>query len=280
MKHTSMPLDFRLAAWPYGGAYVTTFSDERYNFDLHPIFEYIKDQLKRLPVAHVNKTQFTLVNLYSSYTQQSVGLSVAPDKEVMRGPVVFTFSMSAANSVGTPTKRFWQERTCVWGTAGRSMSDFISISLPPDIAARARMYNMMEYDQRGLYNVVGGLTKALIRSNPVTNSEIFHASIPHAMWKHAISDWQYVFDFWRRMPALLELNIDQEFLAYWHDRIAPVFTPPAEYMEQIVEGYRSFLLRYKSNTLVKADTQLLYLIGTENLTEIETVAAGLARGIK
>ena len=278
-KHTAISSNFRLATWPYGGGYITTFSNERYNFELKPVFDYLKQELGKVAQAFVHKSTFTLLNIYSGYTYHSVGSSPAPDKQVFRGPVSFTFSMTLMDGFDKPSHQFWNGRTCVWSISGRNSPDFITISLPPDLSARARMYNMMDYDQIGLYNIVGGLTKAFVREKPVTRAEIFGTTIPHAMSRYAISDWQYVLDFWKRMPELLELNLDAEFLDYWHNRIAPVYTPPAEYMELVVDAFRSFLLRYRSGTMTKADQRLAYLVAEEDLTDMEAKAKDLAGGL-
>lgn len=277
IRHTAMPKNFRLAAWPYGGAYVTTFDEHRYNFELRPVLEYLKAQLQRNALASTFPTRFTLVNLYSNYTGRSVGTQQAPDPQVMRGPISFTFARYEDRPYATPKFKFWNMRTCIWGDSMGS-ADFITISLPPDISARARMYSMVEYDQRGLFNITGGFTKAVVRNKPVTSAEIFNAPIPHAMWNYAMSDWQYVLDFWKRVPAMLEINTEPEFLEYWNQRIAPVFTPPAEYLDILVDAYRSFLIRYRSNTMTVADKKIAYLVRGD-LTDLETMAQNLAKGV-
>jgi hypothetical protein len=292
------PLDFRLSAWPQGGdSYTTTYNCDRYLIDIKMVLDYVEEQLKATPMVFVLKTTFTLVNVYSQYTDNSVGLVDSPPKEVMRTGLVFTFARSQRN--GADAKKaahtFWlRGYTCIWGTSDLNPADFVSISIPMHILTRARMQQMMGRDHRYLYDIAGGYTKAIIRQQTdfaggvdTTASKLLYQNIPRAMFYTSKPDWKYVLDFWKRFPDLLAVEWTPKFIEYYVRYIAPNLPMRrrspyyAQYEEEAMDNIREFLLRYVQNQIDPAEAGLAALLPMDDsaLHDIETLARKLSQGV-
>lgn len=293
--YIGMPFDFRLSAWPYGGdRYVTTYNTDRYRIDIRAICDYVEAQLRKSPLAFVLKTTFTLVNLYSEFTDTSVGLVMEPSKKVRRDQVVFTFTRTNIDESGEPMfVHQLNNYTSQWGTSTSRSSDYISISIPIVEATRARLQQMTEREQRALYDIVGGYSKAVIRSiheyngSIETTRNLLRYTIPRAMFYLAISDWQYVLDFWKRMPDLLHVTWTPKFIEYYVRYIAPRLPDRqrspyyAQYAEEVQEQLRQFILRYLQNTVRADEANLVALLPTDDaiIHDVETLVVNLSKGI-
>jgi len=297
-NHIPKPLNFRLSAWPQGGdSYITTYNSDRYLIDIPMVLDYVVDQLKQTPLVFVFKTTFTLVNVYSQYTDTSVGLVDYPPKEVRRTGLVFTFARTIRTNADTakPMHPAWlRGYTCIWGQADNQASDFISISIPLNILTRARMQQMMERDQRYLYDIAGGVTKAVIRKIgdfsggvDTTAAKLLYQNIPRAMFYSSMADWKYTLDFWQRMPDLLHVEWTPKFIEYYVRFIAPNLPMRrrskyyAQFADEALDEIRQFLLRYVQNQIEPEEAGLAALLPLEEngLHDIETLALRLSQGV-
>uniref|UniRef100_A0AB39CEG2 Virion structural protein n=1 Tax=Pseudomonas phage HRDY3 TaxID=3236930 RepID=A0AB39CEG2_9VIRU len=296
--HIVMPLDFRLSAWPKGGDnYVTTYNTDRYLIDLKMVLDYVEESLKGTPMAFIFKTSFTLVNLYTMYTDHSVGLCDSPPKNVMRTGLVFTFARTIRqydNTQKAVHSTWMRGYTCIWGTSDNQSADYISISIPLNILTRARMQQMMDRDQRLFYEIAGGYTKAIIRQQidfsggvDTTAAKLLYQNIPRAMFYTSMNDWKYVLDFWKRMPDLLHVDWSPKFIEYYVRFIAPNLPMRqrskyyALYREQAQDQLREFLLRYVQNQIEPEEAGLAALLPLEEnaLHDIETLVSQLSQGV-
>ena len=292
------PLDFRLSAWPQGGdSYITTYNTDRYLIDIKMVLDYVEDQLRKTPLVFVFKTTFTLVNVYSQYTDTSVGLVDSPPKEVRRTGLVFTFARTSRTNadIKKALHPAWlRGYTCIWGQADNQASDFISISIPLNILTRARMQQMMERDQRYLYDIAGGYTKAVIRSIidfsggvETTAAKLLYQNMPRAMFYSSMADWKYVLDFWQRMPDLLHVEWTPKFLEYYVRYIAPNLPMRRrskyyeQYADECKDQLREFVLRYVQNQIEPGEAGLTALLPMEEnaLQDIETLVTNLSQGV-
>lgn len=294
--HIGMPLDFRLSAWPYGGnRYVTTYNTDRYRIDIRMILDYIEEQLRKMPTAFVLKTTFTLINVYSEFTDTSVGITMEPDKSVRRhGMLVFTFARTRNEEIDKPMFVQWRNTyTCQWGCAANSPIDFITVNIPINIATRARIQQMTELHQRNLFDIVGGYTKAVIRSIHERNTSVAimknykYYTMPRAMFYLGIGDWKYVLEFWKRMPDLLRVEWSAKFTEYYVRYIAadlpdrkrsPYYK---QYEEECQDRLRQFILRYLQNKVRPDETSLVSLLPADDMLihDVETLVANLSKGI-
>ena len=292
-----MPLDFRLSAWPYGGdRYITTYNSDRYLIDIRMVLDYVEEQLRKTPLAFLTKTTFTLVNVWSQYTNTSVGLVDFPPANVRRTGLVFTFARTQRNGDNAKAQHVAWLRgyTAIWGPTPVQSDEFISISIPLNILTRARMQQMMERDQRYLFDIAGGYTKAVIRQMKefsggveLTASKLLYQNIPRAMFYTAISDWKYVQDFWNRMPDLLHVEWTPKFIEYYVRFIAPGLPMRrrskyyALYEEQVKDQLREFILRYVQNQVGPDEAGLVSLLPLDPnaLHDVETVATKLSQGV-
>lgn len=290
-----MPLDFRLSAWPQGGDhYVTTYNTDRYMIDVKMILDYVESELRRIAPAFVFKTTFTLVNVTSKFTEMSVGLCDSPDESLRRGPLTFTFARTKDNNgAQEPDVTIWHTMySATWGPATNHMADFITVNVPLVVCTRARVQQMMEKTQRLLFNIAGGFTKAVIRSIHDANlnysgmEKFKYYQIPRAMFYVSLNDWKYVLDFWKRMPDLLRVTWDSQFLEYYCREIAPNLpqrqrSPYYEqYREEAIDALRGFVLDYLQNTVKPAEINLLSLLPADDMiiNDVETLVSNLAQG--
>lgn len=294
-RYIGMPVDFRLAAWPYSpGRYVTTYNTDRYTVDVRMILDYLEFALRKVKVAFVLKTTFTLINVYDDLTQTSVGVHIDPDPSVYRTRLAFTFARTRRNEFGKPVHKFWQNNyICTWGDANTAINDFITISIPVNIIAKARIPNMMLNEQRRLHDIVGGYTKSIIRSRHKYNGSVSstrnfkYYTIPRAMQYLAMDDWKYVLDFWKRMPDLLHVEWTPKFIEYYCRYIAADLPDRKrskyyeQYDDEAKEHLRQFVLRYLQNTVKSEEANLVALLPADDLliNDVETLVTNLAKGI-
>lgn len=293
--HIDMPLDFRLSAWPYGGnRYVTTYNTDRYRIDIRAILDYVETELRKMPTAFVLKTTFTLLNVYSEFTDTSVGISMEPDKSIRRGMLTFTFARTRNEDVQKPQFVQWRNTyTCQWGCAANAPIDFITVNVPINVATRARIQQMTELHQRNLFDIVGGYTKAVIRSIKDRNTSVDimrnykYYTIPRAMFYLGLGDWKYVLEFWKRMPDLLRVEWSAKFTEYYVREIAadlpdyqrsPFY---AQYAEECQDRLRQFILRYLQNKVRPDEANLVALLPADDMLihDVESLVANLAKGI-
>lgn len=231
-RFISDPLSFRLSAWPYGGSsYSRVYNYRKQNTLWRPLLDYLEEELLASPTLRVRRNTFTLVSVYSKFTNMSYGLTgsgihpVNNLSKLARGPIVFTFAMTTKDTTFlTPEKIIWNTgMTALWGPNLQYSRDFLTISVPLNIAMRCRLNNTLLPQMEQLYKIVGGWSKAIAMHKEsaysldpkLTHDKIYFRNIPQAMWQYPWDDWKYVRDFWDRMPNLLRLNLDSTFATYF-----------------------------------------------------------------
>lgn len=286
------PLDFRLSAWPYGGnQYVKTYTSARFA-NIAPLLEFLQDQLDRTPQAKVFKTTFSLVNVFSTYFNISIGLTTEPGVNLQRGPVVFTFARTHDTNVGRPETVLWTtSKTALWGKV-TTKPDFISISVPINVCVRAGLIGMMTYALQGVYDIVGGFTKNLVMGrkplaleNSMMRDKVFGYTIPKAMWQLHRDDWKYCNDFWQRMPEMLNLQWNAEFVSYYCRYIVPklpslrrgdVYASAREAAADVVRG---FILSHIQGRVLPEEKILYTLLPySDNIVDVEGMVADIVDG--
>lgn len=294
-QYIATPFDFRLLAWPYSsGRYVTTYNTDKYLIDIRPILDYLDAALRKINVAFVLKTAFTLINVHNGMTKYSMGLTPEPDESVRRTNLSFTFARTHRDDFGKPKFRFWQNMyTCIWGDSDTSINDFYTISIPLSVIVQCRVPLMMRPEMNRLYDVTGGYTRSIIRSikpftgGVETHRKFLYFTIPRAMQHVAMQDWCYVIDFWRRMPDLLTVDWNPTFLEYYCRYIAERMPERqrsphyAKYKEELEDHLRQFILRYLQGTVKPEEAGLVALLPAEEneIHDVETLVYNLSRGI-
>lgn len=227
-QHFQDPLSFRLNTWPWGGSsYMKTFNWRAHNIILKPILDYLEEELANSPTLKVRYTTFTLVNVYSAFTDMSYGPLNAPHPRVRRGPVVFTFAMTRRQTDGyLPRHIIWNTgHTALWGPTLQYGHDYLTISLPINIAAQSRLNNTLRIQMEQLYKIVGGWSKSMaMRRDSITlrtdstkliHDQVYYKTIPSMMWRYPWTDWVYAREFWDRAPDILKVEITPMFMRYF-----------------------------------------------------------------
>lgn len=222
------PLSFRLSTWPWGGAsYISTFNYRVHNVLFKPILDYLAEELEKSPTLKVRYTTFTLVNVYSGFTDMSYGSGVSPHRYIRRGPLVFTFAMTRRDRTAfMPRHVIWNTgHTCLWGPTLQHGHDYLTISVPINIAMQCRMNNTLRRQLEWLYKIVGGWSKSFaMRRDSVQprtddprliHDQMYFRTIPKAMWMYPWQDWKFVREFWQRAPNILKVDVDQLFVSYF-----------------------------------------------------------------
>jgi len=227
-QHFPDPLSFRLSAWPWGGSsYIGTFNYRAHNILFKPILDYLKQELENSPTVKVRDTTFTLVNVFSGFTDMSYGPMLKPHARVRRGPVSFTFAMTRRQrEFALPRQIIWNTgMTALWGPNLQEGHDYLTINLPIDLCVQCRLNNTLRRQLEWLYKICGGFTKAIaldrnsfsLRSDDVKliHDNLYFKTIPQMMWRYPWEDWKYAREFWDRAPDVLELDTSDEFVRYF-----------------------------------------------------------------
>ncbi|AGS82070.1 hypothetical protein O152_gp292 [Pseudomonas phage PaBG] len=252
------PLSFRLSTWPWGGAsYIKTFNYRVHNILFKPLLDYLAAELDKSPTLKVRKTTFTLVNVYSGFTDMSYGSGPAPYRSIRRGPIVFTFAMTRREGgFQFPRHVIWNTgHTALWGPNLQRGHDYLSISVPINIAMQCRLNNTLRTQMEWLYKIVGGWSKSYAMSrdsftlrsdsNKLTHDQLYFRTIPKTMWMFPWQDWKYVREFWDRGADVLNLdNLDVQFVDYFLSYLTRYFNkvddpnvkPAFEFIEQTVRS--------------------------------------------
>ena len=227
-QHFTDPLTFRLSTWPWGGAsYMKTFNWRAHNVIFKPVLDYLFQELEKSPTLKVRYTTFTLVNVYSAFTQLSYGPSGAPHPRIMRGPLTFTFALRNVNSAEfLPKHVIWNTgHTALWGPDLQHGHDYLTISVPIDICARCRMNNTLRTQMEWLYKIIGGWSKSYVMHRDsitlrtddpkLIHDQIYYKTIPAMMWRYPWNDWVYAREFWDRAPDILNVEVNSMFVRYF-----------------------------------------------------------------
>lgn len=221
--HDFEQLTFRLSCWPWGGRSYRKFYHNRRNIGLKSLADFLA---KELDVNHfrVFRTTFTLVSVYSKFTDRSYGHMTAPHPSVTNGHVTFTFKMRNNYCPYVSNKRAWiSKHTCMWGNSGTS--DYVTVSIPLNLCMRARLNNTLRLQMEMMYKVLGGITKNVVQNHrsilfnkgkEIIRADLLDALLVRVMQHHPIEDWIYCREFWSMCPDLLTVEKgDARFAEYY-----------------------------------------------------------------
>jgi hypothetical protein len=110
-----------------------------------------------------------------------------------------------------------------WGYDGASANDYMSISIPIDLAVRMNGTAMLVDDIQRMYYLVGAFTKGLvlgrtgIRSdNDIYKTLMLYKHLPKALYRNAPYDWAYVKEIWQIAPYMVTLPSTPSFIEYYN----------------------------------------------------------------
>lgn len=261
-QHIQEPLSFRLSAWPWGGSsYITTYDHDIHNIKFRPLLDFIRSELERSPTVKVRKTTFTLVNVYSKFTDISYGSLPSPPKRLYngRGAVVFTFAMMrrepAYDRLNAPHVIWNTGNTCLWGPNLQYGHDYLTVIVPLDLCMQCGLNVTLRRQMEWLYRIVGGFSKAYaIKRRPLELAEnaryrdrVYFRTIPNLLWYYNEEDWKYAREFWDRAPHLLDLSevtdsFTEYFLTYLRRYLNMRFDGSEAFFKQLEENVRSMVL--------------------------------------
>lgn len=295
------PLSFRLSTWPWGGAsYITTFNYRAHNILFKPLLDYLAQELEKSPTLKVRYTTFTLVSVYSAFTDICYGSGAPPHPSIRRGPLTFTFAMTRRDSTFfLPRHVIWNTgHTALWGPTLQYGHDYLTISVPINICMQCRLNNTLRRQMEWLYKIIGGWSKSkAMRRKSISDldtkmvrDKIYYKTIPKAMWNYPWEDWKYVREFWDRAPNLLDIDVDEHFTEYFLDYLTRYFKrvddPEAKSaFKQIEDHVRSAVLDFVrdpiggSNSMTKRIPQnVIDNITSGSPTDVEAIVKALCNG--
>ena len=293
-RHDFEPLTFRLSPWPWGGvAYRKFFRSESYNIIMPELVDHLEEQLSKTQFT-IHKATFSLVNVYSRFTHRGYGIVVSPQSHLLPpGPVTFTFSNRRRLSPVVPqlTHKL-NHYTTMWGYSIRDQNDYVTVSIPLNMAMRARMNNTLFLQMEMLYKVMGGLTKNFVNahrhfqsSTQMMQTRLLYKTIPQVLHRYPRSNWHYAEEFWQLCPDLLVPEHTKEYLEYFFmylgeyyrvggKRLLPFF----DYMyDTYHKGIRDLML--ERNTEEARLVSRLRPRSLPDTVNIEKLAEDLCRGI-
>lgn len=222
-RHRQERLTFRLGVWPWGGqSYRQAMREIR--FPMTEILDFLYRQLSNNHV-YIRGAEFTLVNVSSKFTRMSYGSEPQPPTKFQDGPVTFTFSLRR-NTMGyrERTSHRMTGATTIWGS--HTPNDYITVTIPLNMAMRANMHNTLMLHLERLYKVVGMFTKSvalnLRRSNDNTVHEaLLYRDIPRLLRRYPRHLWPYCLEAWSYPEMLNERHMmTPEFVAYYCTKLA------------------------------------------------------------
>jgi hypothetical protein len=307
-QHISDPLSFRLNTWPWGGSsYLRVFNWRSHNVIFKPVLDYLKQELDKSPTLKVRYTTFTLVNVYSGFTDLSYGPLEAPHPKVRRGPLTFTFAMSRREINGAlPRHIIWNTgHTALWGPSLQYGHDYLTISVPIDICSRCRMNNTLRPQMEWLYKIVGGWSKSIAidrdsLTKRTTNvklvrDQVYYKTIPAMMWRYPWNDWVYAREFWDRAPDILNVEVTDFFAEYFltyltryyrkignqniNQSVIKAFDDIEAYVRRGVIGFVQGMVIAESTTLLSVISEdLVKQLGSGESLDIEAIVQSICKG--
>ena len=220
-RHKQELLTFRLGPWPWGGQSYN-WPMRKIPFNMGELLDFLEEQLSNSHV-YIRGAEFTLVNVSSKFSNQSYGHMPNVPNLKTYGPVTFTFSLRRnTKAYRVRTSHRMSQHTEIWGSTGPW--DFISVTVPLNMAIRAKLNNSLMLHLEHLYKVVGAFTKSvalnLRRSQDGTvTSSVVYRNIPALMRRFPRKFWPYNIEMWK-YPYLMHIPQDEEFLQYYVTTLA------------------------------------------------------------
>jgi hypothetical protein len=198
------------------------------------IAELVPLLIKKFGQLSYSKVHSTLVNVYSSYTDQSYGYLGPPPDEIrsLNSKLQFTFALKAFDEDTADESEVIHRaiRTAMWAE-----NSLVTVGLSSVECSDLQIMTFNENDLKYLYNVVGVIFRSIFLhytptqivklgrgEEPKVNKNVFalkdkylHASLssivkePYHYWKYALSIWTYA-------PNLIPYrDLDEEFGFYY-----------------------------------------------------------------
>lgn len=251
--HTEIPLSFRLSTDPWGGQkYRNNFDMRLQNFLLRPLLDYVYKELDRIQAIKVRKTTLSLVNIYSAFTQTSVGkVEFLTNTQIQRGPLTLTFALRNREFAGFPQHVIWNTgHSCTWGPTLQYSLDFVTISVPISVCVATRIPSVMLPVLKRLYAILGAVTKSYalnrleLSSYPVESlySKLYYKTIPKTLFYNNLNDLQYCMEVWEHSPNLLTPVISEKFIDY--------------YVRYLTKHHRKFKDKYVDEVYIRIEDEV------------------------
>ena len=168
--HRNQTVNFRSHAFPLSGAAVPFLMKTRYQYlNVGDLFEYVAAKLWELTSVRTNPNDFSLVNVTSPFAGYSHGacppppLIARPKGLALILTFATTFRQSYSESIALRSQdvRPHSIHSTQWGL--NMKLDFVSISVSTVDAHELGLVNLQSNQVQYLYNMLGGLTKSLLR---------------------------------------------------------------------------------------------------------------------
>ena len=168
--HRNQTVNFRTNAFPLSGASVPFLLKNRYlSLNVGELFEYVADLLWELTAVRTSSSNFTLVNVTSPFSKYSHGSSHPPPFITRPGgnALILTFATTMRQDYDQDQELSRQDvrhhsiHSTQWGQ--NMKLEFVSISLSLTQAHSMGLINLQSNQLQYIYNLIGGMTKSLVR---------------------------------------------------------------------------------------------------------------------
>lgn len=172
MEHRSQVVNFRTSEFPLSGSFASFLLKSQYtSMNIGELFEYLTDILFHHTTGVLtNRVDFSLVNVFCPFNRFSYGKLPPPPKTTWPTGkcLVFTFSTSAHDpydrysTVRRDTVRHLSNMHTRWSHHPESL-DYVSISIDMTLGNEYGIHSPKFNELRYIYNLIGGMTKSVIR---------------------------------------------------------------------------------------------------------------------
>jgi hypothetical protein len=239
MKYRKQQVNFRTSEFPMAASAFNFLLSPRFNsFDTGELFDFVMSTLFSTTGVRTNRVDFTLVNVSSPFSNFSHGFYPTPHISTWPSgkALIFTFAIAEApqytNIVCQTISRM--SNHCTRWTYGSGSSDFVSVSIDQSQAHEWGLLNLQPYQLFHLYNVVGAMTKNVIRrqSSYIENSSYedmhsdlnlvdmhdryFAMPLKRLFTSVPISLWGFNKYIWAQAPQLLMMRLITPQLALYY----------------------------------------------------------------
>lgn len=291
-RHDFEPLTFRLSCWPWGGvSYRKYFRSSSYNIHMPELIDHIELQLSK-PQFFQQRAVFSLVNVYSSFTNRSYGI-VAPPKHLTAGPVSFTFARRNRLSPMIPKlSHRLNMYTAMWGYTPADHNDYVTVTIPLNMAMRSRLNNTLRPQMEMMFKVIGAISKNVVSkhkvltgSNDMKHTKLMYRRIPQTLQRYARADWCYSKEFWELCPNYLKPHQTLDYLEYFHLYLSEYYREGGKvlkpFFDYMYATYRKGIMDLAQDRDTP-ESELVYKLRPDDYKQalnIEKITDDLCRGI-
>lgn len=213
------------------------------------------EELKKCSGFDSLRLNFTIINIVARGTGFSRGCSLAPEEELLPANkhIVFTFSLSRFNSIDdikiVVTNR--RNNSVVQFGSIHEKNAFVSIGLTFTECSELGVSNPHQAELNYLYNVIGPLTKSIIRwSSSKVETDTY--SVLHKPLSFVIENspfhWPYSKELWKYAPNILTTSdINDNVALNYFDAIHYVKDVPIYLVQPLIKILSSSIVLFVQN---------------------------------